>query len=95
MEIQRTMRPAIKPGTIDDIGHLALDDQREHARPVVRIVFEVGVLNDDDITGGSRQAGSDGGAFASVALVKQDGKRNPGMILRAVGGEIEPAVSVQ
>ena len=77
MEIQRTMRPAIKPGARNDVGHFPLDDQRKHAGPVVRIVFQVGVLNDDDIAGGLRQAGSGGSAFTSVALVEQDGKRNP------------------
>src|SRR3954453_5629587 len=95
MEIKRKMRLAKKPGAVDDVGHLALDNQRKHARPVIRIVFEVGVLNDDDITGGALQASSEGGSFASVALVKQDRKRNPGMIMRAVGGELEPAAGVQ
>src|SRR5260370_3869007 len=95
MEIQRTMRLAKKPGAVDDVGHLALDDQRKHAGPVVRIVFEVGVLNDADITGGAGQAGSDGSAFASVALVKQHRKRNLGVMGRTVGGEFELAAGVQ
>src|SRR5689334_22114895 len=89
------MRPAIKPRAVNDVGHLALDDQRKHARPVGRIVFEVGVLNNDDIAAGTRQTGSDGGAFPAVAYVKQNSKRNARMILRAIGEELEPAAGVQ
>ena len=89
------MRLAIEPGAVDDVGHLALNDQRKHARPVVWIVFEIAVSNYDDVTGGARQAGSYGGAFASVALVKQNGERNPCMVVLAVGEELEPAAGVQ
>src|SRR5438477_9204570 len=95
MVIERTMRPAIETRSVDNVGHLPLYDQRKHARPVVRIVFEVGVLDDDDVTGRTRQAGSNGGAFASIALVKQHGKRDLGAIGRAVGRELEAAAGVQ
>src|SRR5437763_8956970 len=95
MVIERTMRPAIETRSVDNVGHLPLYDQRKHAGPVVRIVFEVGVLDDDDITGRARQPGSNRGAFASVALVKQHGKRNLGVTGRAVGGEFELAAGVQ
>src|SRR5215831_20571885 len=95
MEIQRTVGSAIEPGAVDDVGHLPLYDRREHVRPVVWIVFEVGVLNDDDIARDARQAGSDRGAFASVALVKEDCEGNIGNVLRAVGGEFELAAAIQ
>jgi hypothetical protein len=52
-------------------------------------------LDDDDITGCARQARSNRGAFASVALVKQHGKRNLGVIGWAIGGEFEIAAGVQ
>jgi len=74
MEIQRNDAAGHKPGAVDNVGHFPFDDQRKHARPVVRIVFKVGVLDDDDIARGARQTGSDGGTFPSVALVKQDSK---------------------
>src|SRR5438309_2264092 len=95
MEIKRSMRPAVETGSVHNVGHLPLYDEWKHARPVVRVVFEVGVLDDDDITGRARQAGSNRGAFASVALVKQHGKRNLGVIGRTIDGEFEFAAGVQ
>src|SRR6516162_4887415 len=89
------MRPAVKSRAVDYIGHLAVYDEREHAGPVVRIVFEVGVLNDDNISGNARQAGSHRGAFASVALVKQNGEGNASEILWTVRRELEPAAGLQ
>src|SRR6202047_4146031 len=83
------MRPTIEPRTVDDVRDLSIDDQRKHPRPVVWIVFEVGVLDDDDITGGARETGPHGGAFAPITLVKKDGEREAAIVLRAVRRKVE------
>jgi len=72
MEIKRAVRSAIKPRTVDDIGDLPIDNQREHQRPVVRIVFQVGVLNDNDIARSVFEPGSYRAAFTQIALMKDD-----------------------
>lgn len=46
MVIQSAMRSAIEPRAIDDISDLAIHNKRQHQRPVLRIVFEVGGLDD-------------------------------------------------
>ncbi len=64
--------------------------QRGH---VARVVFQVGILDDDHIAGGGLDAGVDGGAFALVALV-EDGAYTPARfdalqeLTGAVGGAV-------
>ena len=55
-------------GAEDDVG-LAVDDGFEEARVFVGVVFEVGVLDDDSVAGGSGDAGSERGAFALIDVV--------------------------
>src|SRR5215469_10014077 len=95
MEIERTVRPSIKARPVNDVGYLSLHDQREHARPVVGVVFEIGILDDDDVAPGVRQPGSDGGPLASVLLVKQHRKRYQRLVVGAVGAELKLAAAVQ
>ena len=80
MEIKRAVRSAIKPRTINDIGDLPIDDQRQHQRPVVRVVFQVRVLNDNDIARSLFEAGSYRTAFTAIALVESDRKFETGVI---------------
>src|SRR5688572_19796850 len=48
-------------------------DNRLHHRPVVlRVVLEIGILDDYDVAGRGSKAALDGGAFARVALVQYD-----------------------
>src|SRR5712675_468046 len=89
------MRPTIEPRTVDDVRDLSIHNQRKHPRPVVWIVFEVGVLDDYDIAGGARETGPHGGAFAPITLVKKDGKREAAIALWAVCREVELAAAVE
>ncbi len=52
-----------------DRARAALQDRAQQARVVARVVFEVGVLDQQDVAAGGRQAGADGGALAAVARV--------------------------
>ena len=44
------MRASEKPGAVDDVGHPALD-RIDEAKVFLRIVLQVGVLDDDDVPG--------------------------------------------
>ena len=63
-----------EPAAVDDTG-LAAQDRFEEARPVVGVVLEVGVLNQDEIAVRLGQPGADRGALALVHLVVQDPHR--------------------
>src|SRR5258708_38422204 len=89
------MRPTIEPRAIDNVRDLSIHNQRKHTRPVVRIVFEVGVLDDYDIAGGARETGPHSGAFASITFVKKNGKREAAVILWTVCREVELAAAVE
>jgi hypothetical protein len=89
------VRPSIEARAVDDIGGLGVDDEREYTRPVVRIIFEVGILYHEDI---ARKLGQDRyspKAPLPLLLVKQDGKRNGGELVRTDSSEIEPAAGLQ
>src|SRR5271163_547148 len=89
------MRPAKEPRTVDDISDLAIHNERQHQRPVVRIVFQVGVLDDDDIARDMSEPGSYSGPFPTVAFVKKDRKPEASGILLPRSGEVEFAVTVE
>jgi hypothetical protein len=55
----------------DDIG-LAEKDGREELRVLVGVVFEVGILDDDDVGMDMLEAGAKGGTFALVDLMGED-----------------------
>src|SRR5262245_12558374 len=85
------MRPSVKSRTVNDVGNFAIGDQRQHPRPVFGIIFEIGVLDDDDVSRSAREAGSQSGTLTSIALVKQDGERETSLVLRAICGELDLA----
>ena len=51
---------------------LALNQRFEHQRIFCRIVFQVGVLNDDEVAGGFLNAAAERGAFAHILRLKND-----------------------
>src|SRR6516162_979444 len=89
------MWPAIKPRAVDDISNLAIHNERQHQRPVVRVIFEVGVLDDDDIARDMSEPGSYSGPFPTVAIVKKDCKPEASGVLQPRSGEVEFAVTVE
>src|SRR5713101_127503 len=58
-----------------------LQDRTQERRIVARIVFEVGVLDQDDLAARTGEAGTEGGPLATVFLVGDDPDR-PGMLRR-------------
>ena len=53
----------------DDVG-VAVDDRLDELPVLVRVVLEVGVLDDDDVARGAREARPDGVAFAARAILE-------------------------
>ena len=70
MEIQRAVRTAVEAGTKHHIGDFADRDQIVHRLPVARIIFEIGVLDHEDVSGECGKSGLQPAAFAFVALVE-------------------------
>ena len=70
-EVEDPVGLADEPRSVDDVG-LALQDGRWSAGIVLRVVFEVGVLDDDDLAGGVAEAGANRGSLAGVSLVEDD-----------------------
>src|ERR1700746_1362412 len=89
------MGAAIEPGTIDHIGNFPIDDQRKHSRPVVRVVFKVGILDDDDISRGTREPGPQSGTFTAIPLVKKDSEREAPLVLRTIRGKVQLAAVIE
>ena len=71
-EVEDAVRPdRQEPRAVDHVGH-ALDDRLDQAMVLGGIVFQVGVLDDDDVAGGLGEAGPHGRPFAAVPLVQDD-----------------------
>ena len=69
-EVEDTVRAGREESrTVDDV-RAAFDDRLDEDRVLGRVVFEVGVLDHDDIAGCFRKTGSDRRAFALVLFVK-------------------------
>ena len=64
-EIVDTLRAAEETGAEDHVG-AAIEDGFEEFAVVARIVFEVGVLDQDDVAGDFSEAAAEGGAFALI-----------------------------
>src|SRR5688572_28848220 len=64
-------RRAKEARAVDDIG-LAIEDRPNQLRVFVRVVFEVGVLDDHHVAGGFADAAPHRGALALVVRLKQD-----------------------
>ena len=62
---------ADEPRAEDDVG-LVLDDRLDELGILLRVVLEVGILDDDDVAGGVSEAGAQGGPLALVAVVEDD-----------------------
>ena len=58
-------RPPEKTGTVDDVG-LAVYYRLQNARVIVGIVFQVAILDQDDIAGSQRDSRADRCTFAGV-----------------------------
>ena len=64
------MRSAVKAVAENSVG-MAFEDGSEEQEIVAGIVFEIGVLNEDDFAGGLREACTNACAFALVLVVKR------------------------
>ena len=64
-------RGAEEAGSVDDVG-FAFEQRMEECGIVGGIVFEVGVLDDDEVSGGLLDAAAEGGALAHVLGLEQD-----------------------
>src|SRR5262245_56113256 len=56
---------------INDVG-FAFDKWLQKRAIVRRVVFQIGILNDDRVAGASQEAGFDCAAFSLVLIVKND-----------------------
>ena len=65
------MRLADEARAVDDVG-LALDDRLDELGILRGVVFEVGVLDDDDLAGGVAEPGPQGRSLALVLVVEDD-----------------------
>jgi hypothetical protein len=59
-----------EPRSVHDIG-MALEDRADQRRVFVRVVFEIGVLDDHHVAGGLADAAPHRGALALVVRLKQ------------------------
>src|SRR5688572_1158221 len=92
MSEQEDAVAAEEPGAVDDIG-AAVDDQLDQLRELLRGVFEIGILNDDDVAADRVKAAADRGAFALVALLQEQSEAVAPLqvgkaVARPVGGTV-------
>ncbi len=91
MQRQHVLALAGESAAVDHPG-LALEYRLEQAGPVVRVVLEIGILDEEEIAGGQRQPGTDGRTLALVLLVGDDpdGRilQRPQDLLRTVAGAV-------
>src|SRR4029077_18096169 len=69
-EIVNALRASEKARTEDDVG-AAVEDGLEQLGGVARVVFEIGVLDEDDFAGGFGEAATEGSALALVLRLKE------------------------
>src|SRR5258708_4395243 len=69
-EIVDALRAAQEAGAEDDVG-AAVEDGLEQLGIVAGVVFEIGILDEDDFAGGFREAATDSGALALILLLKE------------------------
>lgn len=80
------LKVAHETTAVDHCG-LAIDDGLEHLDVIVGIVFEVTVLDEDDVAGGFADADADGCAFAEVLDGMMDGDE-AGVAVEDLGGAV-------
>src|SRR6516162_5631154 len=69
MEIERAVRPPVEARTKNNIGDLANHNEIIHFRPVARIIFEIGILDHEHISGDRGQPGLQCASLASISLM--------------------------
>jgi hypothetical protein len=72
------MRTAQKARAIDHIGP-SIDERREHLDEILRVVFEIGVLNEDVWSARERETGTKGRPLSSVLVVIEN--LHPGVLI--------------
>src|SRR5436309_13812631 len=63
------MRSAVKTGAVHHVGDLADGDQVVHRSPVLGVIFEIGILDDNDVAAHSGKSGLESSALASIAFM--------------------------
>jgi hypothetical protein len=86
------VRPPIEARTIDDVRDFTHRDKVVHRCPIVRIVFEIGILNDDHVAGDGGESTLQAGAFSLVGFMIDEPHCNH---CAGVFSEFQIAVSVQ
>ena len=72
IKIKRAVRPPVEARAVNHVRDLAIRDEVVHLRPIFRLIFEVRILNDDDVTARGDEAGLNGSPLATVALMETD-----------------------
>src|SRR6185312_3519690 len=76
-EVKHSMRFADKPAPVHDIGFLT--KYRVQQLPIIlRVIFQIGILNQHDIAGGKFEAVAKGGAFTLIDRFVDDLERRTG-----------------
>ena len=70
--IQHAMRLISEESATENDVRFALNDRSQKTRILRRIVFQVGVLNDDDVSAGGFKSGANRRSFAPVLLVEDE-----------------------
>src|SRR5882724_2443986 len=84
-EIVDALRAAEETGAEDYIG-AAIEDGFEELAVVARIIFEVGVLDEDDVSGDFGEATAEGCTFALILHLEKDAEVAEGDGVRAIHG---------
>ena len=69
--VEHAVRLPEKAGAKDDVGP-AVEQGRQELGILPRVVFEIGILHDHDVSGGSCEACSQGGALAGIPVVQAE-----------------------
>src|ERR1035437_6919018 len=92
-EVEHAMRPA-KEARAEAGVRLSLDDRLQHGGPILRIVLEVGILDDDDVARARGERGTNRLALSTIlwlgdeAIDEARGVQLDETLARAVGGTV-------
>src|SRR6516162_8573224 len=70
MKIEAPMRRAVEPRAIDDVS-LLIHKKGPEPMPICGIIFQISILDDDNVARHLPQSRTKSGAFAAVALVEK------------------------
>src|SRR5579859_1379625 len=76
-KVQHPVRSAVKTRAVDDVSNSLLDGL-EKGEVILRIVFKVGILDDDDVALRDVESCAQGRSLAPVPVMKQD----PNLVVR-------------